>query len=294
METSDCVAVVPLASWRGGVGAEDQNRALDALEAGKVVVLPQLAFPLEPAESKLLVAATGGERRKNISFDPETGKVGNASDPDDEALLKGMMERFSRGAHSLVQDLLPAYASCLSLGRTSFRPAEIAGRVASPRHDDTRLHVDAFPSRPVHGRRILRVFANVANDGAARRWRVGEPFADFAQKFAPRVRRPLPGAVAALQLLGITKSRRSDYDHYMLALHDLGKLDDAYQASAPRIDVEFAPGTTWMCFTDQVLHAALSGHAALEQTFYLPVDAMRAPSSAPLRVLEGLAGRTLA
>ena len=204
------------------------------------------------------------------------------------------MERFSRSALSLVKDLLPSYAPHLSLGRTSFRPAEIEGRVASPRHDDSRLHVDAFPSRPVQGRRILRVFTNVADDGAARRWRVGEPFANFAQKFAPRVKSPWPGAPAALRLLGITKSRRSAYDHYMLALHDLAKLDDVYQASSPKTDVDFAPGTTWLCFTDQVLHAALSGHAALEQTFYLPVEAMRAPSTAPLRVLEALAGRALA
>jgi len=37
------------------------------------------------------------------------------------------------------------------------------------------LHIDAFPSRPMHGRRILRFFANVAPD-APRHWRVGEPF----------------------------------------------------------------------------------------------------------------------
>jgi hypothetical protein len=57
--------------------------------------------------------------------------------------------------------------------------------------------------------------------------------------------------------------------------------------------VEFDAGATWFCFTDQVLHAALAGHAALEQTFYLPVEAMAAPSTSPLRVLEGLTGRAL-
>jgi hypothetical protein len=248
---------------------------------------------LEPAETKLLAQATSGERRKNISFDPQKRKIANAAEPGDAALLTAMLERFSRNALRLVQDLLPTYAPHLGLGRTSFRPVEIQGRAASPRHDDTRLHVDAFPSRPVQGRRILRVFTNIADDGAVRRWRVGEPFADFAQKFAPRVRPPWPGASAALQLLGITKSRRTVYDHYMLALHDLAKLDDAYQSSAPRIDVEFAPGTTWLCFTDQVLHAAVSGHAALEQTFYAPIEAMRTPSAAPLRVLERLVGRAI-
>ena len=293
METNDRLEFLPLTSWRESVAAEEQNRALDALEAGKVVAAPRLAFLLEPAETELLAVARA-DRRKNISFDPDKRAIAHAADSGDSALLEAMMERFSRCALSLVQALLPTYAPHLALGRASFRPAEIKGRAASPRHDDTRLHVDAFPSRPVQGRRILRVFTNVAEDGAARRWRIGEPFADFARRFAPRLRPPPPGAATALQLFGVTKSRRSPYDHYMLALHNLAKLDDAYQASAPNIEVDFAPGTTWLCFTDQVLHAALSGHAALEQTFYLPVEAMRAPSTAPLRVLEGLMGRPLA
>ena len=46
-----------------------------------------------------------------------------------------------------------------------------------------------------------------------------------------------------------------------------------------------------MVFTDQVSHAALAGHFALEQTFYLPVSAMVTPDTAPLRVLERLTGR---
>jgi 3-deoxy-D-manno-oct-2-ulosonic acid (Kdo) hydroxylase len=42
-----------------------------------------------------------------------------------------------------------------------------------------------------------------------------------------------------------------------------------------------------------VLHAALSGHGALEQTFYLPVAALRDPATSPLRVLESLSGHAL-
>jgi hypothetical protein len=74
----------------------------------------------------------------------------------------------------------------------------------------------------------------------------------------------------------------------MLRLHDMGKLDAAYQSGAPKDDVVFAAGTTWFCFTDQVLHAALSGHCALEQTFHVPVAAMAHPERSPLRVLESL------
>jgi hypothetical protein len=153
--------------------------------------------------------------------------------------------------------------------------------------------VDAFPSRPLGGKRILRLFNNIAPDGALRAWRVGEAFEPYAQRFLPRLRMPLPGSAWALARLGLTKGQRTPYDHLMLGLHDRGKLDEMYQATGPRADVMFSSGTTWLCFTDQVLHAALAGHCALEQTFYVPATAMAAPESTPLRVLERLSGQNL-
>ena len=72
------------------------------------------------------------------------------------------------------------------------------------------------------------------------------------------------------------------------------KADLAYQAQAPQSRHEFMPGDTWLVFTDQVSHAAMDGQYALEQTFYLPVHAMRDPSRSPLRVLERLLERRLA
>jgi hypothetical protein len=205
-----------------------------------------------------------------------------------------MMQRFSDGADRLLRALYPSYAPALERARTSFRPVEIEGRDYSPRHDDKLLHVDAFPSRPLAGRRILRVFSNVADDGSVRKWRVGEPFADFAPRFLPRAKTLTPGAPWLMQRLGLTKGRRTAYDHLMLSLHDLAKLDAGYQAQAPKVGLEIPAGATWFCFTDQVLHAALAGHCCLEQTFHLPVEAMAQPERSPLKVLEGLSGRRLA
>jgi hypothetical protein len=295
MNQTDVTESLPLAGWRGPFAPEMQRRALAALESGKVIVLPQLPFLLGPIEIAFLNPATSGDTRKNISFDHATGQIANATlDETGAAKLKAMMGRFRQSSLQFLQDLLPSYAPALEAARTSFRPDEIEGRVYSPRHDDKRLHVDAFPSRPMHGRRILRLFTNVANDGAHRHWRVGEPFAGFARAFMPRLKGPLPGSAWIFDTFGITKGRRSAYDHYMLGLHDGAKLDSYYQERAPKADIHFAPGTTWLCFTDQVLHAALAGHAALEQTFYLPVDAMAQPDKAPLRVLEKMKGRKLA
>ena len=294
MDASDVIETLPIADWHGPFEPAVQSRAIDALEAGHVL-LAQLPFALAPGETSLLSPAVMGSERKNISFDPASGEVGNTSlTGADAERLRTMLRRFGDAAATLLRDLLPSYAPALECARTSFRPAEIAGREYSPRHDDRLLHVDAFPSRPMRGRRILRLFSNIAADGAPRAWRVGEPFPDFVRRFLPHAGAGMPGSAWLLHQLGITKGRRSEYDRIMLRLHDAGKLDAAYQSGAPKADLSFAAGTTWLCFTDQVLHAALAGHCALEQTFHLPVAAMAFPARSPLRVLERLAGRPLA
>ena len=285
---------VPVKTWQGPFDPTVCRQAENALESGQVLVMP-LPFTTAEDEHDLLDATTLSGKRKNISLDPRTGRIGSAALSEaDQFRLAAMMQRYANSAESLLADLLPDYAPRLERARTSFRPAEIAGRSYTLRHDDRLLHVDAFPTRPLRGRRILRLFTNVAPDGAQREWRVGEPFADYARRFLPQVKRAVPGSAWAMQLTGLTKGRRSTYDHIMLGLHDAGKRDAAYQADAPVAAVAFRPGTTWLCFTDQVLHAALSGHCALEQTFYLPVEAMVHPEQAPIRVLEQLVGRALA
>jgi hypothetical protein len=294
MDASEVIESLPVSAWHGPFDAAVATQAIDALEAGCVLAL-DLPFPIPPDEAFLLSPRIMGSERKNISLDPATGRVGNTSLTGAELDgLRAMMRRFGDAAEALLRDLLPTYAPVLERARTSFRPAEIAGRAYSPRHDDRLLHVDAFPSRPMRGHRILRLFCNVAPDGAPRAWRVGEPFAAFARQFLPRTGAAMPGSAWFLERLGITKGRRSEYDRIMLRLHDTGKLDAAYQANGPKADVAFAAGTTWLCFTDQVLHAALAGHCALEQTFHVPVAAMAHPEQSPLRVLEGFSGRRLA
>jgi hypothetical protein len=229
-----------------------------------------------------------------VSFDPATGRVSGASATGESAeRLRGMLARFSDEAEAFVRRACPAYADRLRVGRTSFRPVEIAGRESSWRKDDTRLHVDSFPATPVQDQRILRVFANVNPDGRPRSWRVGEDFRGLAARFAPRLRAPMPGTALLLHVLHLTKTRRSPYDALMLQLHDRMKEDTAYQSAAPQQPFDFPPGSAWIAFTDQVSHAAMSGQHQLEQTFLLPVRAMLDEGRSPLRILEGLKGRSL-
>jgi hypothetical protein len=161
------------------------------------------------------------------------------------------------------------------------------------RKDDTRLHIDAFPSRPNRGERILRVFSNVNPAGEDRVWRVGEPFEAMAARLLPRVRPQRPGEATLLHALRVTRTRRSEYDHLMLGLHDAAKSDLDYQRDSPQEEARFAPGTTWICFSDQVMHAAMSGQYMLEQTIHLPLDALYEPARSPLAVLQRLTGRGL-
>ena len=79
----------------------------------------------------------------------------------------------------------------------------------------------------------------------------------------------------------------------MLRLHDRAKADLEFQRTCPQARVDFAPGTTWVCFSDQVLHAAMGGQHMLEQTFLMDVEHLREPASSPLRTLERLLQRPL-
>ena len=79
----------------------------------------------------------------------------------------------------------------------------------------------------------------------------------------------------------------------MLGLHNRAKRDAAYQERAPHQKVAFPAGSSWLCFTDQVVHAAIAGQYALEQTFYLDVEAMAEPDLSPARTLERMTRRKL-
>jgi len=284
---------LPLTDWNGPYEPAVKTRAIAALESGAVLFFPGLSFRLEDSEKQFLDARVSDGKAKNISLDPDTGKIQATSLQGDEARrLAAMMARFANQASSLVHDLLP-YAQ-VERARTSYRPVEVKGRGYSKISDDRLLHIDAFPSRPMRsGRRILRFFANVA-PSSPRHWLVGEPFEPFARSFLPRVGPHLPGKSWLYEKLGVTRGRRSLYDELMLSLHDAAKLDADFQKASPRDTVDFPAQSCWLVFTDQVLHAALGGEFALEQTFHLDVAEMAEPARAPIRVLERLSGRALA
>lgn len=277
------------------VSGAETSRAVPALERGAVLLFGRLQFPLLEAERRMILDRAAASTGKQISFDARTGLLKHAElDDAGRQTLTGLMMRYAEFAGDLVDAIAPAYRGGVRRGRASFRPADITSRDSSWRQDDKRRHVDAFPTTPTHGARILRVFLNVDQSGRPRRWRLGPDFRTYAETFLPRVAAPLPGQASVLSWLGLTKSRRSEYDRLMLGLHDEAKRDTEWQASTPAEEVDFFPGQVWALFTDQVPHAAIAGCNAIEMSFYVDAEMLVAPEQAPLAVLAQLTGRDVA
>ncbi|MBS0654866.1 MAG: Kdo hydroxylase family protein [Verrucomicrobia bacterium] len=281
-------------SWDETFDAAVQNKMTEALEGGKILYFPSLSFSLSPQELLLLDPEKMSPKSKNISFDLRSnGLQGMQCTQEEEEVMRAMIKRFAISSRKLLDALIPHYQSSVIQAKTSFRPVEIFGRKSSYRKDDTRLHVDSFPSNPVKGQRIMRVFTNINPNGQPRVWRAGEPFKDVVEKIAPRVSNPIPGVNHLLKLLKITKSLRTPYDHYMLQIHDEMKRDMNYQQTVPQEEIQFPPGSSWIVFTDLVSHAAMSGQHVLEQTFYLPAKGQKHPEYSPLATLERYFNRQL-
>ncbi len=265
-----------------------------ALEAGKVLYFPSLPFtPTAQELRQLFKPEIRDPKSRNISLDANGRLKGAAGDEATQQMLSAMMLRFRAQAEHLLATMAPRYMEHVRRGPVSFRPSLVETREQSWRADDRRLHVDAFPSRPNRGERLLRVFANVNPEGVPRVWRVGEPFETVARHFLPRVK-PYSGWQAkALKALKVTKSLRSEYDHLMLQLHDAMKSDLEYQKNAPQVTMPFPAGSTWVVFSDQASHAAMSGQYMMELTAQLPPDEQYDPQASPLAILTRLQGHAL-
>lgn len=290
----DLLETLDLNSFDNKISKDIQALSTEALENGKVIYLPHLSFHLNDDELSFLSPHIVNPKSKNISYDRRNDKLsGTILQGSDAEKLKLMIKRYSEKTLQFMDALFPEYKDHLIQARTSFRPVEAKARVQSYRKDDTRLHVDAFPSAPTKGERIIRFFTNVNPNQKPRVWRLGEPFADVVQKLAPRTSKPIPGLRTILQALKITKDYRTLYDHYMLQIHDNMKMDLEYQKQVPQQEILFPAGSSWIVYSDQVSHAAMAGQHMFEQTFHLPISGMKNKETSPLKVMEKYFDRQL-
>jgi hypothetical protein len=267
-----------------------------ALEAGKVLYFPNFAqhgFAPQKEELALFREDIRDPKIRNISLSTGGDLKGVVGDDATKALMAGMIGRFRAEAEGLLANLVPRYGEHLRRGATSFRPSVVQNRVQSWRADDRRMHVDAFPSRPNYGERLLRVFTNVNLEGEPRVWRVGEPFEDVARRFLPKVKPYSAWQAKVLNALHVTKSLRSEYDHIMLQLHDAMKSDLDYQKNAPQVTFDFPPGCAWVCFSDQTSHAVMAGQYMMEHTLQLSPMHQYDKEASPLAILTRMQGHAL-
>jgi len=131
-------------------------------------------------------------------------------------------------------------------------------------------------------------------------WLTGDPFeivAEYAaaaglSRIAAESQSTLSGIKRALTR-AVHLPDRAPYDRFMLGFHDYLKHNAAYQNNCTKYRFEFAPGSTWMLFTDIVPNAVLSGRYALEQTFIIARDSLVLRDKAPVSILERLSSATL-
>jgi 3-deoxy-D-manno-oct-2-ulosonic acid (Kdo) hydroxylase len=293
----------------GGPRSAERAREWCAqLEAGEILYFPQTPVVIPPGDLEFLLGQqqTDSSLHKNIAYKPNIDKLSGVDTTTADAAaverLQAIMRQYSKSVVSFLTGFLSPYQAKWQLDYASFRPQEEEGRDLSLRKRNDLLHTDAFPTRPTHGARILRFFNNI-HPTRTRDWIVSDPFATIVKQFAPAEIAPVAdnGLSRAAKGLGrtlglgaaIPSVKRSPYDDFMMRFHNFLKENARFQAECVKYPWQFPSGSSWMVYTDTVPHAVLAGQYALEQTLLVRPEALVAPESSPLKVLEAIAGTGL-
>jgi hypothetical protein len=281
------------------------NETCTRLEAGDILYFPANPIPIEPEDRDFLLGQkqAHGSYHKNVSYRPNQDRLRGVDAADEAARWRahGVMRDYSRRAVDFMARVFPRYARDWKVDFASFRPIEERGRKVSQRSRNDLLHVDNFPSRPSHGDRLLRIFTNI-NPTRPRVWITSDNFERLVYKYGAEVGLPQPPsplsalrrqAVRTLAAAGLPVVDRPPYDEFMLRFHHFLKENDSFQRDCPKDRWEFPPDSTWICFTDTVSHACLSGQYMVEQTFIVRRGSLVDPQGAPISILERMAGFAL-
>jgi hypothetical protein len=273
----------------------------ERLERGEVECYPICPFPIPMGEDRLflLEQQLASRAHKNISYDPQSRKAAGflKHSPEQASRLRALLASFSQTATTWLAGVLSRYARGWQLDRVSYRPEEEATRKLRLKARNDLIHVDAFPSRPTNGQRILRLFVNV-NLTEPRIWATSEPFGRLLERFGAAVGLPTPQSLGwaeqfgqtMLRIFSPTRRQRSAYDSFMLRFHDYLKANDAFQEQGPKRFWTFVPGSAWLTFTDTTSHAVLRGRYALEHSYFVRPNTLALPNESPPALLERACG----
>jgi hypothetical protein len=295
MQLSEGCAMQTYPMPRGEVPGQERNLA-ERLERGEVIYYPLCPFPLPIGDDAIFLAQQrlASRAHKNISLDPHTGKATGFErrSAEQEGRLRRILADFSIQCTAWLSVTLPRYARGWQLDRATFRSEEEATRRLRLTARNDLLHVDAFPSRPTNGKRLLRVFVNVhPND--PRVWMTSDSFPVLFECYGQEA--GLPGQYrerwskrflsAVTRLLCTSHPYRTPYDSFMLRFHDFLKRNEEFQEKCPKRFWSFPPGSAWMCFTDTVSHAVLRGRCALEHSYFVPQEHLSLRQESPAAIV---------
>ncbi len=280
---------------------ESEPSVAARLEQGELLTFSPCPFSLpEGKDRDFLLDQRLDSSKKNISYNPQTGALTGGANPTPDGQLPSIMKTFSDRARDWLRSMLPSYAMNWRPDRVSYRPEEEATRKLRLTARNDLLHIDAFPSRPTQGYRILRLYVNL-HPTDPRVWVTSQTFEQLLSQYGHEL--GLPNIFSEgwasrfgqglLSIFQPGSGERTIYDRFMLRLHHFLKTNEHFQERAPKRFWHFPPGSAWLAFTDALSHADLRGRFALEHSFFIAPQSLVLPHRAPAAALERACGTPL-
>lgn len=281
----------------------------DVLESGGIVHFPvsPVALPAAADMDFLRRRMPAMMKKKNVSYHPEADTIfGLDGSAEEVERTRTLLQSHMADVVAFLERAIPSLTPGWQVGTASFRPLQEKGRALSAHASNELVHVDAMAYGATHGDRVLRFFINANDRGEDRVWTTKGSFADLYARFgaeagiaaAPgsgarlderasdRFRTWLVDQLAKLHPGAKTALDSSPYDRLMRRFHNYMKDTPSFQALEDGHQTfRFAPGSAWMCFTDQVSHACIEGQHAFADTFIVPLANCRHAQRTPYAVL---------
>ena len=267
----------------------------EELERGGIVYFTGIPLQFSEQDLAFLRAQKQSDAayHKNIAYRPLQERLTGYAGQEEEQ-MRQVLRNFSTQALDYLRQFLRPYQ--FDVEYASFRPLQESNRKAKQNARNDLIHVDSFPTRPTHGKRILRFFTNI-HPTMKRVWKTGPAFPELARRYAEpsgllqqyRRQRNGRGWRETLAGMGLPVKVHPAYDQFMHGFHNWLKANSEFQNDPSHPVTEMEPLTSWMAMTDTASHAVLSGQYALEQTILIHPESLLLPEQSPNRVLETLA-----
>ena len=281
------------------------NTLADSLEQGNIVYFPECPIPLASQDDLDFMRDRMPAllKLKNISYHPESDKVyGIEGERGEVERARLILSEHKKQVEAFLDKIAPHFTREWLVGTSTYRPLEEKGRNLSAHASNELVHVDAGAYGATHGDRVFRFFVNVNGDGKDRVWASKGPFHEIYRRHGAaagiakptiqeswlnRFRTWFVTQLGRLNPVLKTALDSSPYDRAMRKMHNYMKDTPEFQADMQgHEEFSFPAGSAWMCFTDGVSHACLSGQHSFIDTYVVRLRNCRVPDAAPYNILQ--------